>query len=57
MERTCNFNGYCTYRSLGNICYGCLYSGYCDYQTPRDSRDEGIYKVNDDFGQAMKEGD
>lgn len=48
MERTCNFNGYCTYRVLGSTCYGCVYSGYCDYQAPRDSRDEGVYKVEGD---------
>lgn len=38
MEKTCNFSGYCAYKSLSTTNFGCKWYLFCDYQAPRDSR-------------------
>ncbi|MBM4137271.1 MAG: hypothetical protein FJ241_10645 [Nitrospira sp.] len=38
--KTCNVEGFCSYRVQNGSLLGCKYEGYCDYQTPRDSRDK-----------------
>ena len=38
MEKSCNSNGPCIYRTIGGTFIGCNYTGYCDFQLPRDSR-------------------
>jgi len=42
--KTCN-NGYCDYRTLNGINFGCKYEGYCDFQRPLDSRVEPLPTV------------
>lgn len=36
--KTCNGGGYCLYRFMHSMGWGCNYEGYCDYQRPMDSR-------------------
>ena len=37
-DKTCNYGGFCQYKTLGSTSYGCRYAQYCDFQAPRDSR-------------------
>jgi hypothetical protein len=39
VERLCNLNGYCNYRTPDQ---NCTYESYCDFQAPRDSRKAAV---------------
>jgi hypothetical protein len=47
VNKHCNNNGSCNYKSFSNFGWLCGYTGYCDYQAPRDSRLSGVYKSNE----------
>ena len=45
--KTCNFDGFCSYKILGDLLYECKYEKYCDFKAPRDSR-MSSYKYDKD---------